>query len=196
MGNITKDKPQKTNHSNLESGSISTKDQRKVKRIKSDERSSRNKNNTKNVGIVERFYFIPIALYLILDGVSVLNVIPFSSFFWGILAIFASIPILKQRELPISLILVYSYSGHFLLLSLSYFGVFYSNLFGGLLSLLLGGYLLFRKDTPRKLLPLASIFYILLLWFYALAAFGLFAVPGWLLGIFALGAAITLFMGK
>ena len=43
---------------------------------------------------------------------------------------------------------------------------------------------------------LSTWFMVLFFLFAGLAAFGLFASPGWLTGIFALGAAITLFMGK
>ncbi len=43
---------------------------------------------------------------------------------------------------------------------------------------------------------LSTWFMVLFFLFAGLAAFGLFAAPGWLDGIFALGAAVTLFIGK
>ena len=43
---------------------------------------------------------------------------------------------------------------------------------------------------------LSTWFLVLFFLFAALAAFGVFTAPGWLDGIFALGAAITLFLGK
>jgi uncharacterized membrane protein (DUF485 family) len=43
---------------------------------------------------------------------------------------------------------------------------------------------------------LSTWFMVLYFLFAALAAFALFAAPGWLMGVFALGAAVTLFLGK
>ncbi|MCP4140493.1 MAG: hypothetical protein GY755_09420 [Chloroflexi bacterium] len=43
---------------------------------------------------------------------------------------------------------------------------------------------------------LSTWFMVLYFLFAGLAAFGVFAAPGVLMGIFALGAAITLFVGK
>jgi len=51
----------------------------------------------------------------------------------------------------------------------------------------------FKMNMPKAL---STWFMVLFFLFAGLAAFGVFAAPGWLTGIFALGAAITLFMGK